>query len=128
MNYIHGEKAYFTNKFKIIDCAGGAAHTIALTEEGYIFGWGQNDKNQLNLGKIECINKPYLLLIYELDNNLTIDEYKFLESQSKENSEENPNINIDNNRFKSAKNMNVNNNINDLFSGNNNLFFSYDFP
>ena len=90
---------YFTNKFKIIDCAGGAAHTIALTEEGYIFGWGQNDKNQLNLGKIECINKPYLLLIYELDNNLTIDEYKFLESQSKENSEENPNINIDNNEL-----------------------------
>ena len=90
---------YFTNKFKIIDCVGGAAHTIALTEEGYIFGWGQNDKNQLNLGKIECINKPYLLLIYELDNNLTIDEYKFLESQSKENSEENPNINIDNNEL-----------------------------
>ena len=90
---------YFTNKFKIIDCAGGAAHTIALTEEGYIFGWGQNDKNQLNLGKIECINKPYLLLIYELDNNLTVDEYKFLESQSKENSEENPNINIDNNEL-----------------------------
>ena len=90
---------YFTNKFKIIDCTGGAAHTIALTEEGYIFGWGQNDKNQLNLGKIECINKPYLLLIYELDNNLTIDEYKFLESQSKENSEENPNINIDNNEL-----------------------------
>ena len=29
---------YFVNKFKIIDCLGGAAHTIALTEEGYIFG------------------------------------------------------------------------------------------
>ena len=42
---------------------------------------------------------PYLLLIYELDNNLTIDEYKFLESQSKENTEENPNINIDNNEL-----------------------------
>ena len=88
---------YFVNKFKIINCVGGAAHTVALTEEGYIFGWGQNDKNQLNLGKIEFINKPYLLLIYELDNNLTIDEYKFLEAQSKENTEENPNINIDNN-------------------------------
>ena len=90
---------YFTNKFKIIDCRGGAAHTVALTEEGYIFGWGQNDKNQLNLGKIEFINKPYLLLVYELDNNLTIDEYKFLESQSKENAEDNPNINIDNNEL-----------------------------
>ncbi len=42
---------------------------------------------------------PYLLLIYELDNNLNIDEYKFLESQSKENTEENPNINIDNNEL-----------------------------
>ena len=30
--------------YKIIDCKGGAAHTIALTEEGYVFGWGQNDK------------------------------------------------------------------------------------
>ena len=90
---------YFVNKFKIIDCLGGAAHTIALTEEGYIFGWGQNDKNQLNLGKIEFINKPYLLLIYELDNNLTIDEYKFLETQDKENAEDNPNINIDNNEL-----------------------------
>ena len=53
----------------------------------------------INLGKIEFINKPYLLLIYELDNNLTIDEYKFLEAQSQENTEENPNINIDNNEL-----------------------------
>ena len=32
---------YFCNKFKIIDCMGGAAHTIVLTEDGYIFGWGR---------------------------------------------------------------------------------------
>ena len=87
---------YFSNKFKIIDCKGGAAHTIALTEEGYIFGWGQNDKNQLNLGKINT-NKPYLLLLYEFDNNLTIDEYKFLNQEK--NIEENPNINIRNNEL-----------------------------
>ena len=87
---------YFRNKFKIIDCKGGAAHTIALTEEGYIFGWGQNDKNQLNLGKINT-NKPYLLLLYEFDNNLTIDEYKFLNQEK--NIEENPNINIRNNEL-----------------------------
>ena len=85
---------YFCNKFKIIDCIGGATHTIALTEEGYLFGWGQNDKNQLNLGKIEFVNKPYLLLIYEFDNNLTIDEYKFLESQSNEKNNENIDLNI----------------------------------
>ena len=85
---------YFCNKFKIIDCMGGAAHTIVLTEDGYIFGWGQNDKNQLNLGKIDFINIPFLLLIYEFDNNLTIDEYKFLESQNIENNNENPNLNI----------------------------------
>ena len=53
----------------------------------------------INLWKIEFINKPYLLLIYELDNNLTIDEYKFLEAQSQENTEENPNINVDNNEL-----------------------------
>ena len=83
---------YFYNKFKIIDCKGGAAHTVALTEEGYLFGWGQNNKNQLNLGKINT-NKPYLLLLYELDNNLTIEEYKFLNENEDKNGE-NPNLNI----------------------------------
>ena len=85
---------YFCNKFKIIDCIGGATHSIALTEEGYLFGWGQNDKNQLNLGKIEFTNKPYLLLIYEFDNNLTVDEYKFLESQSDDKNNENIDMNL----------------------------------
>ena len=89
---------YFCNKFKIIDCKGGAAHTVALTEEGYLFGWGQNDKNQLNLGKINT-NKPYLLLLYELDNNLTIDEYKFLNENNDKNNIDNPNINIYNNEL-----------------------------
>jgi alpha-tubulin suppressor-like RCC1 family protein len=88
---------YFCNKFKIIDCKGGAAHTVALTEEGYLFGWGQNDKNQLNLGKINT-NKPYLLLLYELDNNLSIEEYKFL-NENEEKNEENPNLNIYNNEL-----------------------------
>ena len=89
---------YFCNKFKIIDCNGGATHSVVLTEDGFIFGWGQNDKNQLNLGKIEYVNKPYLLLIYEFDNNLTTDEYKFLESQNIENNE-NPNLNINTNEL-----------------------------
>ena len=88
---------YFRNKFKIIDCKGGAAHTVALTEEGYLFGWGQNDKNQLNLGKINT-NKPYLLLLYELDNNITIPEYKFLIENEGKN-DENPNLNIYNNEL-----------------------------
>ena len=88
---------YFYNKFKIIDCKGGAAHTVALTEEGYLFGWGQNDKNQLNLGKINT-NKPYLLLLYELDNNLTIEEYKFL-NENEDKNNENPNLNIYNNEL-----------------------------
>ena len=85
---------YFCNKFKIIDCKGGASHTVALTEEGYLFGWGQNDKNQLNLGKLN-VNKPYLLLLYEFDNNLTIDEYKFLE----QNEDENTNLGLQNNEL-----------------------------
>ena len=89
---------YFRNKFKIIDCKGGAAHTVALTEEGYLFGWGQNDKNQLNLGKMDT-NKPYLLLLYELDNNLTIDEYKFLNENKDKNDIDNPNLNIYNNEL-----------------------------
>ena len=89
---------YFRNKFKIIDCKGGAAHTIALTEEGYVFGWGQNDKNQLNLGKINT-NKPFLLLLYEFDNNLTIDEYKFLKENEEKKENENPNLNIYNNEL-----------------------------
>ena len=88
---------YFRNKFKIIDCKGGAAHTVALTEEGYLFGWGQNDKNQLNLGKINT-NKPYLLLLYEFDNNLTIPEYKFLIENEGKN-DENPNLNVYNNEL-----------------------------
>jgi alpha-tubulin suppressor-like RCC1 family protein len=86
---------YFCKKFKIIDCKGGAAHTIALTEEGYLFGWGQSDKNQLNLSKLTNVNKPYLLLLYEFDNNLTIDEYKFLE----QNDEEGTNVNLYNNEL-----------------------------
>ena len=71
---------------------------MALTEEGYLFGWGQNDKNQLNLGKINT-NKPYLLLLYELDNNLTIDEYKFLKENEENSDNENPNLNLYNNEL-----------------------------
>ena len=103
---------YFKNKFKIIDCQGGATHSIALTEEGYIFGWGQNDKNQLNLGKIDFVNVPYLLLVYEFDNNLTIDEYRFLESQNIENNDISNNNKIINDLFYENPNLNIN--INEL--------------
>ena len=77
---------------KIIDCKGGAMHTVALTNDGYLFGWGVNDKNQLNLGKLNT-NVPFLIPLYEFDNNLSLEEYKFLNDE-KNVSKENQGIDI----------------------------------
>lgn len=36
---------------KIINITGGQHHTIALTVDGNLYGWGRNDDGQLGLGE-----------------------------------------------------------------------------
>ena len=86
---------------KIIDCKGGAMHTVALSNDGYLFGWGVNDKNQLNLGKLNT-NEPFLIPLYEFDNNLTLEEYKFLNDEKNVNKE---NQGIDINQLELSKDV-----------------------
>ena len=93
------------NNLKITNMKGGACHTIAVCENGFLLGWGNNEKNQLGLNKINEVTIPHLLTLYELNNNLTIEEYRFLNNKKKYNDLNDNDLNI---------NDNINLNLNDL--------------
>ena len=73
------------NNLKITNMKGGACHTIAVCDNGFLLGWGNNEKNQLGLNNIKEVTIPHLLTLYELNNNLTIEEYRFLNNKNKYN-------------------------------------------
>ena len=82
------------NNLKIINMKGGSCHTLAACENGFLLGWGNNEKNQLGLNNIKDVDIPYLLTLYELNNNFTVEEYRFLNRKNDENNENNINLNI----------------------------------
>ena len=43
----------------MIECGG--INSYALTEEGLLFGWGQNQWNQVNRGDTKPVLKPFLM-------------------------------------------------------------------
>ena len=52
---------------QVMQVAAGIAHTMCITEDGAVFGWGRNVHGQLGLGDTENRVAPTLLRV-ELDN------------------------------------------------------------
>lgn len=45
----------------IEDIAVGAEHTLAVTSDGDVFGWGNNADGQLGLGHTNTVRTPQLI-------------------------------------------------------------------
>lgn len=54
---ITSEDGFFVNK-KIIQTAGGAAHSLALDDDGEVYSWGNNTYGQLGDGSNVSVNLP----------------------------------------------------------------------
>lgn len=50
MDQLYLEPVEMLASEKVIQISGGPSFTLALTEEGVIYGWGRNDKGQLGVG------------------------------------------------------------------------------
>lgn len=92
-NEFYPRKVENLQNLRFKQVAGGATHTIAVTHDDYVFGWGSNEKNQLNLKQTKLSSTPILVPLYELIGNYTIDEIK--------------NLNLDESNF-NPRNLNVN--------------------
>ena len=55
---------------------GGATHSVAVTANDNVFGWGSNEKNQLNLEYSTTHLEPMLLPIFDTVGNYSIEELK----------------------------------------------------
>lgn len=42
----------------IVDVAVGAEHTLCVTSDGYVYGWGSNSDGQLGLGHTGTVREP----------------------------------------------------------------------
>ncbi|MCM3133646.1 hypothetical protein M3629_12685, partial [Paenibacillus polysaccharolyticus] len=64
----------------IIDISGGDKHSLALSEDGSIWSWGDNSKGQLGIGTLEMSNVPVKVKMVEKPNikilKPTGDEYQ----------------------------------------------------
>lgn len=59
----------------IVDISVGAEHTLALTEDGKVYGWGNNNECQLGLGhNVLSIREPTLILELADKNILQVNE------------------------------------------------------
>lgn len=66
----HNESIRFTNKPQVIatlsghfieDISVGAEHTLAVSSNGDVFGWGNNVDGQLGLGHTNNVRTPQLI-------------------------------------------------------------------
>ena len=64
--------------FKFKSVCGGATHSIAVTTNDNVFGWGSNEKNQLNLTTVKLLPIPLILPIFDNFGSYTIDEIRNL--------------------------------------------------
>jgi len=46
---------------KIVDISVGSMHSLAVTEEGEVYGWGRNEQGQLGDMSIQYRSEPTLL-------------------------------------------------------------------
>ena len=65
---------------KISKVLGGLMHSLAVSDKGYIFGWGSNEKFQLNFSNTKFVVKPFLLPIYSIFGSYTIKQINQLKS------------------------------------------------
>ena len=76
-NELYPRKIELKPQIRIVDVKGGAMHTMALTDKGFILGWGSNERQQLLLQKVKMIKEPVLVPLYEFNNIMTVDEIRF---------------------------------------------------
>ena len=62
--------AAFAGK-KVIDIATGSLHCIAVTSQGEVFTWGDNDEGQQGDGTTNAVQRPRVVLYLQGLNNLT---------------------------------------------------------
>lgn len=90
-------------KIKFIDVMGGISHSIGVTKEGYVFGWGSNMKNQLNFyNKNKHFLTPILIPLYEQIGFYNPEDYNEISNSNK-------------NSFANIEFTEVSSDINDLF-------------
>jgi hypothetical protein len=77
-NEYYPRKVEHVRNYRFKSVKGGATHSVALTYDNYIFGWGNNEKNQLNLKGSKNVLVPCLIPLYEYLGNYTIDEINSL--------------------------------------------------
>jgi alpha-tubulin suppressor-like RCC1 family protein len=77
-NEFYPRKIEHVKSYRFKTIKGGATHSIAITYDDYIFGWGNNEKNQLNLKSCKNILMPCLIPLYEYLGNYTIHEINSL--------------------------------------------------
>lgn len=59
----------------IVDVASGTNFTVLLTEEGELFGCGQNDDGQLGLGEdYEYVDSEEIELSNDIEKKLVLDD------------------------------------------------------
>lgn len=62
--YFH--KINFTKWEKIISISCGSRHSLALGENGIVFGWGHNECGQLGVDNIEKCNEPIIVKLNDI--------------------------------------------------------------
>jgi len=50
---------------------GGSTHSIAVSINDYLFGWGSNEKNQLNMKFQNIHMEPMILPLFDTIGNYT---------------------------------------------------------
>ena len=60
--------------YRIKSAKGGSMHSVVQTYNGYLFGFGQNDKNQLNFHHVKEVIIPRIIPLYEGIGNYSIEE------------------------------------------------------
>jgi alpha-tubulin suppressor-like RCC1 family protein len=51
------------NEEKVVMISCGCSHSMALTESGHVFSWGENEFGQLGLNSTDDANEPLILLL-----------------------------------------------------------------
>lgn len=62
------------DKIRIKIILGSSTHSLALSTDNVLFGWGNNEKNQLNFGNYKVVLIPYVIPIFKNLNCFTVSQ------------------------------------------------------
>jgi alpha-tubulin suppressor-like RCC1 family protein len=77
-NEFYPRKVEHVKNFRFKSVKGGATHSIALTHDDYLLGWGSNEKNQIDFKACKQLLVPGIIPLYEYLGNYTIDDINSL--------------------------------------------------